>query len=266
MSTYFALMKARFLTLLQYREAALAGIMTQIAFGLIRVMIIRAFYASAATPPETSLAQVVTMIWLGQAVLGIIPWNGDGEIMSMMRSGNVAYELARPIHLYTYWYVRALALRTAPTLLRAVPQFLIALFLFPPEWRMVPGSWLSVLAWTPTLLGAILLSAALTTLMSIASMWTLAADGILRITTPIVTLLSGMIVPLLYYPDWAKRALELLPFAGVYELPARVFSGVLEPSAAFGVFALQLFWTAALVLLGRLITARGLGRIVVQGG
>ena len=118
---YLAIFAARFSMLQQYRAAALAGIVTQFWFGAIMVMALAAFYGSGRGAPSITLAQAVTYIWLGQAFLGLLPWNVDTEIAAMMRSGNVAYERLRPVDTYFYWFARALAWRTAGTLLRSIP-------------------------------------------------------------------------------------------------------------------------------------------------
>ena len=116
---YLAIFAARFSMLLQYRAAALAGIATQFWFGAIMVMALSAFYGSGRGAPPITLAQAITYIWLGQAFLGLLPWNVDTEIAAMMRSGNVAYERLRPVDTYFYWFARALAWRAAGTLLRS---------------------------------------------------------------------------------------------------------------------------------------------------
>lgn len=46
MISYWATLSARFRTLLQYRAAALAGMGTQLFWGLVRVMIFEAFFRS----------------------------------------------------------------------------------------------------------------------------------------------------------------------------------------------------------------------------
>ena len=57
-----------------------------------------------------------------------------------------------------------------------------------------------------------------------------------------------------------------LPFAGMLDLPSRVFTGNITPLDAFYVVGHQLLWTGILVALGRWLLARGVRRIVVQGG
>ena len=117
LSPYRAILSARFRMLLQYRAAALAGLWTQIFFGLVLLMIYEAFYESTTARQPLAFAEIVSYVWLGQALLAMLPWNADAEIRAMVRSGAVAYELCRPIDLYSLWYARALAWRTAPTLL-----------------------------------------------------------------------------------------------------------------------------------------------------
>jgi ABC-2 type transport system permease protein len=75
-----------------------------------------------------------------------------------------------------------------------------------------------------------------------------------------------MIIPLPLFPDWAQPIVRALPFAGLVDLPFRVFTGHIPTSALLPVLTHQLFWTIALVLIGRQLLSRGLRRIVVQGG
>ena len=118
MKAYAAVIGVRFRMLLQYRMAAVAGLGTQVFWGLIRMMFFTAFYRSTTARQPMSLADVITYVWLGQAMLGMLPWIIDREMRAMIRSGTVAYELARPLDLYTFWFCRDIARRTAPTLLR----------------------------------------------------------------------------------------------------------------------------------------------------
>lgn len=69
--SYFAIASARYRTLLQYRSAAFADLMTQIFWGMIKIMVITAFFGVSSGEQPLSLAQVVSYIWLGQALLGM---------------------------------------------------------------------------------------------------------------------------------------------------------------------------------------------------
>jgi ABC-2 type transport system permease protein len=268
---YQAIVSARFRMLLQYRVAAIGGLWTQIFFGLVLIGIYEAFYRSTTQSQPIAFTQIVSYVWLGQALLGMLPWNADAEVRALVRSGAVAYELCRPIDLYGLWFARALAWRTAPTVLRAVPLCLIAAVVLPVvglgEWRLgLPPSLASAAAFGAALGCTVLLGCALSTLINISLLWTISGEGAVILMTTLVTFLSGMIVPLPLLPDWAQRAVQALPFAGLVDLPFRVFTGHIPPTAILPVLRHQLLWTVALVLLGRWLLARGLRRVVVQGG
>jgi ABC-2 type transport system permease protein len=272
---YLAVISARFRVLLQYRAAAVAGMSTQVFFGLVRVMILEAFYRSAT--PEALARQpmnpsdIAGYVWLGQAFLAMLPWNVDSDIRQMVRSGSIAYELTRPVDLYALWYARALALRTAPVLLRAVPLFLFAMLGLPliglSEWRLsAPPSLASGLSWACAMVGALLLSAALTTLLNITLLFTISGEGIVVFAAALVMLLSGMTIPLPLFPAWSQPLLRSLPFAGLVDLPFRLYTGNLPAAEAGWVLLHQVLWTVGLVAAGRWLLRHALSRVVVQGG
>ena len=268
---YRAILSARFRMLLQYRAAAIAGLWTQVFFGLVLLMIYEAFYRSTTAPQPMSFPEVASYIWLGQALLAMLPWNADADIRAMVRNGAVAYELCRPIDVYSLWYARALAWRTAPTILRAAPMCVIAAVVLPliglGEWRLAsPPSIEAALAFAAALACTLLLGCALTTLINISLLWTISGDGAVILLTSLVTFLSGMIIPLPLFPDWAQPIVQALPFAGLADLPFRLFTGHIPPAGALAVLAHQVAWTIALVLFGRWLLSKGMRRVVVQGG
>ena len=263
MSAYGAILSARFRTLLQYRAAAVAGIVTQFAFGFIHIMVLSAFYRSSDTQQPMALSDVVTYVWLGQAFFAMLPWSVDSEVRTMVRSGAVVYELVRPLNLYWLWFTRMLAMRTAPTLLRSLPLMAVTGLFFGLG---APPSWASALAWVLSLLGALLMGCAISCLLAISLFWTISGQGLSSLLTPAIFVFSGMLVPLPLLPDWAQPLLNAMPFRGLVDVPFRLYTGHIPPSEALSLFGFQMAWAVALVLLGHRILARGTRRLVVQGG
>jgi ABC-2 type transport system permease protein len=101
---YLKFFETRFQSLVQYRAAAWAGFVCQFFWGLIMIMVMQAFYRSSRAPQAPmSLAGVISYIWLGQAFLGMLPWNVDRDMMMMVEDGSLCYELLKPLDLHTYW-------------------------------------------------------------------------------------------------------------------------------------------------------------------
>ena len=263
MTPYLAICRARGLALLQYRAAALAGLGTQLFWGLIRMMIFAAFYAYTSNPQPMTLEQVITYIWLGQALLMLILWRVDPELEEMVRTGNVAYELTKPVDLYALWYAREVAARVTPTLMRSLPLSILALACLGMG---LPASPSALGAFLITLALAVLLSAAVTTLGTVLLLWTISGRGITSLLTAGVWIFSGLIIPLPFFPEWLQPVIQVLPFRGILDTPFRLYMGHLPPVEVLPLAAHQLVWIGALVLVGRGLLGWGRRRLVVQGG
>jgi ABC-2 type transport system permease protein len=268
---YLAIFAARFLMMLQYRAAALAGIATQFWFGAIMIMALSAFYASVHGSASITLAEAITYTWLGQAFLGLLPWNVDPEIALMMRTGNVAYERLRPVDTYFYWFARAMAWRAAATLLRSIPLLIVTSAVFwlagLEDWSLRPPPSFEALAlFVLSMVAVVLLSSAITTLLNISVVWTISGQGVNVVTNSLVIILSGMVIPLPLFPDWAQTALFVQPFAGLVDIPYRIYFANLSGAEALAGIALQIAWTMALIALGHLLMTHTMRRIQIQGG
>ncbi len=263
MSAYTAVLSARFRCLLQYRAAAVAGLGTQLFWGLIRMMIFSAFFASTTAAQPMSREDVISYVWLGQAMFALLSLGVDGDVAAMIRSGTVVYELLRPVDLYWVWFCRSVALRSIPTLMRGVPILIVAALFFGLK---PPPTFGSGLASVAAVLGALVLASAMTTLMSISLMWTVSGLGISRIVPALAYCLSGIIIPIPFFPDWSQPVLHVLPFRHMVDTPFRLYLGHIPASHAISLMAQEAAWAAVLILLGRHVLARGARRLVAQGG
>lgn len=261
--SYIAVLSARFRALLQYRAAAFAGFGTQLFWGLIRVMIFEAFYRSTTAPQPMTVDEVVTYIWLGQAFLVLIIIHADPDVRDMVRSGNIVYELVRPANLYFFWYSRAIAQRTAPGVFRALPMFITASLFFNLQ---MPPNISATCAWLVSMLFAVLISAAITNLLNISLLWTISGEGIGYLLTALTWLLSGVTIPLLFFPDWAQATINILPFRYIMDIPFRFYLGHIPPEQIWYHLPFQIAYLIALITVGHLVLTRGIHRLVAQGG
>ena len=72
MKTYLSYFKLKFKTGLQYRAAALAGISTQIFFGIVYISVYVAFYESDSSNLPMELSELVSYLWLNQCFFSLI--------------------------------------------------------------------------------------------------------------------------------------------------------------------------------------------------
>ena len=133
MKSYFSYFKLKFITGLQYKAAAYAGVCAQIFFGLVYILVYIAFYESDSSNLPMPLNQLVSYLWLNQCFFTLVyMWYKDKEIISMIKSGNIAYELCRPQDLYLMWACKILGERLSQTTLRILPVIFVAIILPSP--------------------------------------------------------------------------------------------------------------------------------------
>jgi ABC-2 type transport system permease protein len=255
---YTALFVSRFQQMLQYRGAAIAGFITQCWWGGLKVMIFAAFYSgsvAAASRAPMTLSQAITYTWVAAAV----------------RTGAVSYDRLRPVDFYSLWYFRAAGWIAARVLPRAALMLAFAAIVLPLVglgdwgWRL-PASVSAGVLFAISLVLALALSASMVMLLNIGIAASLNARGVNALAAGPVILLSGNLLPLGLFPDWAQVALLAQPFAGLLDIPLRIYFGMLDGPAALAGLGVQAFWIAALIALGRAWLARVLRSLEMQGG
>ncbi len=267
MRPYLSLMKIRYTNDLQYRAAAAAGCATQLAFGLIFILVYYAFYREGGAEFPMEMKAVASYIWLEQAFLALfMGWFFDREILNGIQSGTVAVELCRPVNLYRMWYVKTLAVRFSKATLRFAPILLVAALLPEPIGLSLPASFGAFCLFAVTMLLGVLVLTSLTMLVYTATFYTLSPAGITQIAMVTIEFFSGQLLPLPFYPPVLYKICSWLPFASISNVPFRIYSGDLAGGAMAQAIALQAFWLVALTALGSAWNRRALRRVVVQGG
>jgi ABC-2 type transport system permease protein len=269
---YLATFQARFLLMLQYRAAAVAGFLTQSWFGGAMIMVLAAFYASGrGGHVPLSLAQAVSYTWMSQAMLVLVPWGGDPQVAASVRTGTVGYDRIRPIDAYAYWFAGAAGNMLARVLPRAGLMALFAAVALPLvglgtwSWRP-PASAIALAAFALSMVLVILLSSAMTLLLNLVTVITLDNRGVVSLATAASILFSGNLLPLPLYPDWMHTFLFLQPFAGLMDIPFRIYVGQLQGESVLAGLAVQAMWVVALVAIGRVSIGEVMQRLQVQGG
>ena len=265
MKEYAALFRIRFINGLQYRAAALAGLTTQFAWGFMEILAFGAFYRANPAAFPMAFPHLVSYIWIQQAFLALLaPWGGTSDSAEAIISGNIAYDLARPLDIYNRWFVETIANGIARAALRCVPVLAVA-FVLPQPFRMsLPPSLFQFSMFVPSLVLGLFVVSTYCILDHISVFYTMSRYNAMFIVT--AEFLSGAYIPLPFFPEPIRKVVELLPFASMQNMPLRIYSGDIAGADAVRGVALQLFWFAALLLAGKLLMRKSLKRVVAQGG
>jgi ABC-2 type transport system permease protein len=199
------------------------------------------------------LAMTETMILSGSRVFD--------EISEAVRSGDLAYTLARPYSYLGFQIARSLG----STFPRMLLNFVVASLVVLPFTRCVETSLPGVLGFLVLATLGALLDATIAVLIGLGAFFIEEVRPLHWIYSKLLMSVGGMFLPLDMFPAWLRRISNVLPFRLIIYAPARTF-------VAFDVdlfrraLAGQIVYIAILAVILTLAWRRGQRRVVVHGG
>jgi viologen exporter family transport system permease protein len=260
---YLALVRAGFRRWSSYRAATVAGILTNTAFGFIRIGILFAALAAGGAIAGYSKADAATYTWLTQALIMTIAVWSWADLAMRIQTGDVVTDLQRPIDVQTAYLCEDLGRAAYQIVARGLPPFLIgALF-----YRLVlPGSFGQWCAFLLSLFLAVIVSFGMRFIVNLFAFWVLDWRGLLALSSAFTTVASGFVIPIAFFPHWIAAVFTVLPWASMVAIPIDIFIGRRTGASLAAGLALQLGWSLALLAIGRVLLANAARRVVVQGG
>ncbi len=267
MKAYFSVFRIRLINSLQYRAVALGEIVTRFFWAFFEILAFTAVYAADGADFSMAFSQTAAYIWMQQALYAVFSVSyGDADIYEPIRTGGIAYELVRPVDLYTRWLLSGAGNRIAPFCTSFLPVLFLALLLPAPYRLLLPESIPQLLLFLLSTVLGLLITVSISTLMHISMFFTLSHRGTRIIFTAVSNLLSGGLIPLAFFPDRVRAVVQWLPFAAMRDIPLRIYCGTLAGGAVWSSLLLQSLWLVVLVVFGKLCMCASLKKIIVQGG
>ena len=103
-------------------------------------------------------------------------------------------------------------------------------------------------------------------LYHIICIFTLDEKGIVNIFMVLSDLLSGLAIPIPFFPKTLQYITNLLPFRYISDFPFRLYVGNITMNEGYIGIIYQIVWIIILVILGRILTKKALKKAVIQGG
>lgn len=267
MKKYLSFFRLRFTMGLQYRAAAFGGIATQFAWGFMEIMIFAAFYRADADAFPISFSATVSYLWLQQAFLALFAtWMMETEIFDSIVNGNIAYELCRPIDIYSMWFFRSIATRLSRAVLRCFPILIVAALLPYPYGICAPASPKHFILFGVTMILGLAMTVSLCVLIYILAFFTISPAGLEMMFTSMTDFFAGALIPLPFFPERMRQLMELLPFAAMQNVPLRIYSGSMNGPEMQKAVLLQIFWLTVITAAGKILCHTAQKRVIVQGG
>lgn len=247
-----------------YRQAAVAGAVTNTVFGFLRCYLLLAVARQSGSAAGYDPARLATFVWAGQGLLAVILLWGWTDLADRIRTGDVASDLLRPIHPVTSLLAVDLGRAGYASLARLLPPVLIGPLFFEVY---LPTRWSTAALFVVSVLLAVVLCFGCRYLVNATAYWLQDVRGPMILWTLASGVLAGLYFPLRFLPEQLYLPLWLAtPFPSLFQTPLDVLVERDPTPVQLGLVGVQLVWTVAVLAGCRLVQRRAERRLVVQGG
>lgn len=233
---------------------------------VLRILIMfyfwNAVYANQSSIQELSLQEMLTYVIIAMFVQGFVSGAGN-ELAQEIKQGQIAIELMRPYDYLFKMIFMDFGQKASFLIRETIPMALIA-FLFvkisPPD-----SAEELILFLISTALG-IWIGTFFDMLIGILAFWTVNVWGVRVLKEGVITFFSGALIPLTLFPDWLERGMLFLPFQAMVFTPVSLYTGLINGTDAWAAIGIQLFWTAALFILLKVLWNLAVRKVTIFGG
>lgn len=261
-SIYSAIAGMAAKTRLAYNMWVWADFVVTIVTMIVFVYFWRAVYAGTSTLGGLELSQTITYILLARLLAPLVETRMIFFFGFMIRQGQVAVELVRPLDMQARFLVEGFA-EMLVFLIQRLPLFFIAGLFFGMRLPTDPGLWLAF--FISLVLGQMVLFL-FDWMFACLAFYVTETWGLSVVRVAAGSFFSGALVPLVMMPVWLQNLAATLPFAQALAVPISFLSGIHTLADAPRLWLIQVIWLLALLVLSRLVFNIAVRKVTVQGG
>ena len=269
LGSYREFARIGFVNILAFRLRYYTGIITYLINVTVYYFIWKAVYGPAsgasagATLAGYNLPQMLTYVSIGWIIRSFY-WNTiDQEMAYEVLEGKIAMEFIKPLSVQWMWIARAAGESTFRLILLTAPTALVIALMFPVHG---PSSTAHFALFLVSAAGSFLLMAAINFMIGTCAIPLKSILALIRAKFWLIELLSGLLIPLSFFPGPLQKISHWLPFEHIAYTPLQIYLGKLGLADAGWALARELGWVALLLWLGHLWWDRATQKITIHGG
>jgi ABC-2 type transport system permease protein len=260
---YAEFARVGFVNILAFRLRYFTGIVTYFLNVTVYYFIWSAVYRTGQSIAGYNLAQMITYVSVGWIIRSFY-WNTiDQEMAYEVIEGKIAMDLIKPVSVQWMWISRAMGESAFRLGLLTLPTAIVVGFIFPVE---APGSAANFLLFLAAVLGSFFLMGAINFMIGTCAIPLQSILALIRAKYWLIELLSGLLIPMSFFPKQAQTILERLPFEYIAYTPLQIYLGKFDHTQALRALATQWLWVVGLLVLAHLWWNRATRKITIQGG
>ena len=263
MRSYFPIARATYMIGLVYRFGFLFAMLGNVVYLGVAYYLWRSIYRYADVIHGLTFNETFLYVGLGSAIFILLKTYADWFIHYEIREGNIAIYLTKPIDYQIYNLFANLGSLLMNLTAITIPTVLILGFVFRVKVPYGPGLFLFPLS----LLFAFFISFSIDYFVGLMGFYSESVWGLSITKEIIVTVFSGALIPLQFFPAGIQNVLFWLPFQAIFHTPIMMIT---KPDQGLNVFlpmlTVQLVWGIMLFLVARLFYNQAVKVLRIAGG
>ena len=262
---YVEFSRVGFVNILAFRLRYYTGIFTYLINVTVYYFIWSAVYGPAAgqTIAGYDLSQMITYVAVGWIIRSFYWSTIDQEMAYEVIEGKIAMQLIKPVSVQGMWLARSMGESAFRLGMLTAPTALAVALIFPVRG---PASLLNALLFVPAVIGSFFLMGAINFLIGTCAIHLKSILALIRAKYWLIELLSGLLIPLTFFPEPLRRVLAWLPFQHIAFTPLEIYLGRDTLTQALVALATQWFWVVSLLWLGNVWWHRSARKVTIHGG
>lgn len=263
MRAYLAFTRNVFISFVVYRFGVIFTFIGNLLYMALVYFLWRSIYRDAEMIRGMTFNQAFVYLALANSIFVLFKTWTDWMISRRIIDGTIIMDLIKPMDFQLQMLSRSTGFALSNCMAISLPSALMLLLVFRAEIPLAVG-----LAFFPlALVLAFLISFTFDYVVGLSSFFTQSLWGISMTKEILITLLSGALIPLQFFPENARRLLQLLPFQAIYHIPlSLVTSPDLSVTDCLRLLGIQALWVVILFILSRLFFRQAIRVLTVSGG
>lgn len=260
---YVEFSRVGFVNILAFRLRYFTGIITYFLNVTVYYFIWTAVFRSSSSLAGYTLAQMIAYVSVGWIIRSFY-WNTiDQEMAYEVIEGKIAMDFIKPVSIQWMWISRAMGESAFRLGLLTLPTAVILALVFPIQG---PASRENLVLFIAAVAGSFFLMGAINFMIGTCAIPLKSILALIRAKYWLIELLSGLLIPIAFFPEKLQRVMAWLPFEHIANTPLQIYLGKLDRAHAWRALGTQWLWVVALLILAHVWWDRASRKITIHGG
>lgn len=263
LNNYLGVIKASFKKGFVYTVDNILSVVNRIIEVSVMIFIWRAIYGNNGTINGMNLSNLIIYYALAYSLGHIMTWGINEYMSSSIKNGRINMELLYPIDYIRYFFCYKLGGVLRQLIVISIPTFIILIILFKIK---LSFDLINILFFLVITSLSVIIIFFIEFIFGLMTFYTTSGWGLQVLKKALVTILSGQIAPIEFFPNFAIKIINILPFADLIYSPITTLLGMNSYNTILIIFLRQVMWIIILYITSKFIYKKAIKNVTIYGG